>query len=372
MPSDEEEPVEIKEQSLKGKSLIFISHDTRDAGIAEAFSALLKSVSAGVLKSFRSSDKKGNQGIEFGVEWYPEIMKKLEVASDVVCLLTPNSVNRPWILYEAGVAKGKLDTPVHGVALGISLQAASGGPFAQFQNSDDSDDSLTQLVMQLVSRIPNAEPDRDVVKMQVATFKKKIAPMLSEQETSDQDQQEAEETSVAKIFEEIKVMFQDLPSRIERRIEPRNLKMDSRLRHLQFRMMDEVFEMEGREAAAPLRILLIASQFRDELPWLYDIAAETYRKVESGSPDRLDATHSLLRVFEMVLHHPYWREYRFRSKERGYVLEENLELAMRSLMQLSADLETELHEQDRSVEAKTTSKPIEVRKRIRKPPKKAE
>jgi hypothetical protein len=102
-------------------------------------------------------------------------MKKLEVASDVVCLLTPNSVNRPWILYEAGVAKGKLETPVHGVALGISLQVASSGPFAQFQNSDDTDESLTQLVMQLVSRIPNAEPDRDVVKMQVAAFKTKIA-----------------------------------------------------------------------------------------------------------------------------------------------------------------------------------------------------
>lgn len=131
------------EKSVSRNSLIFISHDTRDAPIAEAFSSLLKSVSAGVLKSFRSSDKKGNQGIEFGVEWYPEIMKKLESASDVVCLLTPNSVNRPWILYEAGVAKGKLETPVHGIALGIALNLASSGPFAQFQNSDDSEESLT-------------------------------------------------------------------------------------------------------------------------------------------------------------------------------------------------------------------------------------
>lgn len=101
--------------------LIFISHDTRDAELAEAFSKLLSRVSAGVLKTFRSSDKKGNQGIEYGVEWYPEIMKKLESASDVVCLLTPHSVGRPWILYEAGVAKGKMDTPVHGLALGVPL-----------------------------------------------------------------------------------------------------------------------------------------------------------------------------------------------------------------------------------------------------------
>ena len=43
--------------------LVFISHDTRDAALAEAFSQMLSNVSAGVLKSFRSSDKKGNQGI---------------------------------------------------------------------------------------------------------------------------------------------------------------------------------------------------------------------------------------------------------------------------------------------------------------------
>jgi hypothetical protein len=90
--------VGIDEPQRARKALVFISHDTRDAEIAEAFSRLPSSVSVGVLKSFRSSDKKGNQGIEYGVEWYPEIMKKLETASDVVCLLTPNSVNRPWLL----------------------------------------------------------------------------------------------------------------------------------------------------------------------------------------------------------------------------------------------------------------------------------
>jgi hypothetical protein len=65
--ADKEEP---KQEIIKAdNALVFISHDTRDAKLAEAFSALLKSVSAGVLKSFRTSDKKGNQGIEYGVEW---------------------------------------------------------------------------------------------------------------------------------------------------------------------------------------------------------------------------------------------------------------------------------------------------------------
>lgn len=56
-----------------------------------------------MLKSFRSSDRKGAEGIEFGDEWYQRLMTKLESASDVVCLFTERSLDRPWILYEAGV-----------------------------------------------------------------------------------------------------------------------------------------------------------------------------------------------------------------------------------------------------------------------------
>lgn len=215
----------IEEKGTKAiNPLVFISHDTRDAELAEAFSTLLKSVSAGVLKSFRTSDRKGNQGIEYGVEWYPEIIKNIQGASDVVCLLTERSVNRPWILFEAGMAKGKLDTPILGVALGIQLKDASTGPFAQFQNCGDDENSLTKLVFQLVDRIPNSEPDRDTIKFQVEKFKIKVSEILEKlgkiepkahDSKTDVSVNEIENSS-AKLFEEIKVMFQDLPSRIDR------------------------------------------------------------------------------------------------------------------------------------------------------------
>jgi hypothetical protein len=127
--------------------LVFISHDSRDADLAEAFSNLLTDASGGILKSFRSSDRKGTAGIEYGQEWYRAIMQKLDDATDVVALLTAHSVNRPWILYEAGVAKGKLSSNdrVLGIALGVSLDEAATGPFAQFQNSPDEEDAITGL-----------------------------------------------------------------------------------------------------------------------------------------------------------------------------------------------------------------------------------
>lgn len=306
-------------------SLIFISHDTRDAELAEAFSKLLSSVSAGVLKSFRSSDKKGNQGIEYGVEWYPEIMKKLEAASDVVCLLTPNSVGRPWILYEAGVAKGKLDTPVHGLALGIPLQNASTGPFAQFQNSDDSEEALTQLVMQLVKRIPDADPEREIVRSQVATFREKISTLFA----AGQEQvktPEADPTSVAKLFEEVKVMFQDLPTRIERRLDP-DYPDKRRRRRTPPHMMFEMMHIMGREMPEGFQLVVLTNQLRDDFPWLYEMAAEVYRKLSTKEPGFIEVLNAFEKMLHLSMEHPFFRDaYRLNSKERSFEFEETMSL----------------------------------------------
>jgi len=72
------------------KPMVFISHDSRDADLAEALSNLFTDASGGMLRSFRSSDRKGTEGIEFGAEWYRAIMEKLDGATDVVALLTPS------------------------------------------------------------------------------------------------------------------------------------------------------------------------------------------------------------------------------------------------------------------------------------------
>ncbi len=269
-----------KKEIIKSNStLVFISHDTRDAELAEAFSALLKSVSAGVLKSFRTSDKKGNQGIEYGVEWYPEIIKNIQEASDVVCLLTKRSINRPWILFEAGMAKGKLETPILGVALGIPLKEASSGPFAQFQNCADDEESLTKLVFQLVDRIPNSEPDEDTIRFQVGKFKETIAKILKDSDEVTEDKtvdSSIKDNSSAKLFEEIKVMFKDLPSRIEGNLRPeyRN-RRKSRFHPM---MIEDIMHMSNNRKFG---ILVGLSMLRDMMPWLYDVGSETLRKIDS-------------------------------------------------------------------------------------------
>lgn len=298
MPDSEKPKASVEADVLSQAAstpLIFISHDSRDADLAEAFGKLLKSVSAGMIKSFRSSDKKGNDGIDFGDEWYKRLMSKLQSTSDVICLFTERSLDRPWILFEAGVAKGKLSTPVVGIALGVPLGRISTGPFYQFQNMDDSEDDLTKLVNQLARRIPGLELDADVVKAQVTAFRAAEDEILRKLNTPapKKERADVEDSSVAKLVEEMK----SLPARVtERLMEAGQSFRPRRSRRFHPMMLEEMLHRFG-EPGDPVGILMAASMIRDEVPWLYELAMEVYRAAKSEDPSAIKQEAMRLRRF---------------------------------------------------------------------------
>jgi len=323
--ADTEKPKSVPDADVltsSGAPLVFISHDARDAELAEAFGKLLKSVSAGMIKTFRSSDKKGTEGINFGDEWYKRLMSMLQSTSDVVCLFTERSIDRPWILFEAGVAKGKLGTPVVGVALGIPLSRITAGPFYQFQNMDDSEVDLMKLVHQLARRVPDLELDTDVVKAQVAAFKtaetdilKKITP-AGKKGAADQ----MEDNPVAKLVEEMKA----LPSRVAERLadSDESILRRRKFRHFHPMMIEEMMHMAG-DPSDPVGILMAASVFRDDAPWLYELAMEVYRAVKSGDPAAIETEMVRLQRFsEFTMRSPFMEEFGLGGKESYMFLRE--------------------------------------------------
>jgi len=301
--------------SSTSSPLVFISHDARDAELAEAFSKLLKSVSAGMIKTFRSSDKKGTEGIDFGEEWYKRLMLQLQSTSDVVCLFTERSLDRPWILFEAGVAKGKVNTPVVGVALGVPLSRVSAGPFYQFMNMDDSEDDLTKLVNQLAERVPNLELDGDVVKTQVLAFKateEALLKKLTSGSAKAKTKEEVDETAVAKLAEEMKA----LPSRVaERLAESGDPFRRRKMRRFHPMMFEELMHMSG-DSTDPVGILMAASFVREDAPWLYELAMEVYRAVKSGDAAAIEQEMMRLQRFsKMMMRGPFMEEFGFGGKE---------------------------------------------------------
>lgn len=268
-----------------------------------------------MIKTFRSSDKKGTEGIDFGEEWYKRLMTQLQSTSDVVCLFTERSLDRPWILFEAGVAKGKLGTPVIGVALGVPLNRVSAGPFYQFMNMDDSEGDLIKLVNQLARRIPNLELDSDVVKTQVASFKETEAVLLKKFASGPSKpvvKEESEESVVAKLSEEMK----SLPSRVaERLAEAGEPFRRRRMRRFHPMMIEEILHVAG-EPGDPVGILMAASLIRDDLPWLYELAMEVYRAAKDGDMEGIENEMVRLRRFsEFAMRGPFMEEFGFGSKE---------------------------------------------------------
>lgn len=279
--------------------LVFISHDTNDADLAEAFGNLLLDASGGMLPSFRSSDKKGTAGIAYGKEWYQAVMSKLDQATDVVALLTPASVGRPWILYETGVAKGKLSTDVIGLALGMPLDKAIIGPFAQFQNLGDDEDSLTKLVLQLIKRNQQAAPRDEAVKRQVLAFREEIKKLIKERGATSaaESPKKSDDATIAKMFEEVKVLVRELPETFDMRVRDMRSPLRRMGREFHPMMFEEMMHHPALKQGSPgLGVVVFLSFFRDEAPWLYDLGLEYYRAVQSGDVNAVRRARKAFRV----------------------------------------------------------------------------
>jgi hypothetical protein len=220
------------------------------------------------------------------------------------------------------MAKGKLNTPVAGIALGVPLSRVSTGPFYQFQNMDDSEGDLTKLVGQLARRVPGVELDSDVVKVQVGTFKATsvaILKALAAGGDKKETKEEAGDSPVAKLVEEMKA----LPSRVaERLAEAGDPIRRRRIRRFHPMMFEELMHLSA--PGDPITLLMMAGIVRDDAPWLYELAMEVYRAVRSGDPNAIEVEMARLRKFsEFTMHGPFMEEFgSFGGKESQMFLME--------------------------------------------------
>lgn len=287
----------------RANPLVFISHDSRDADLAEAFDHLLTDASGGVIRTFRSSDQTGKAGIDYGEDWFSKITRVLTDASDVVALLTPNSVGRPWILFEAGFAVGQRGTKVYGIALGVPFAKATSGPFARFQNCEAKEDTLTKVVLDLIHRNQNATPREEAVRRQVKAFLADIDPLLKQRAQAGTEPEEMDATAAAKLFEEVKVMFRDLPTRVEGHL--REHGMTRRRGRFHPMILEEIIHVARAEGGENLGAvwLFIASFLRDEIPWLSESAFQLHRAYQAGDMKQVEAAAANIRDLLRMTRH---------------------------------------------------------------------
>ena len=97
----------------------FISHYGGDKEIAELFSNALRRITLEQISPWFSSDDNKNGGLKPGDIWFNQILEKITQSKAVVTLLTPNSINRPWVYFESGIGQALNDCDVIPVCIGV-------------------------------------------------------------------------------------------------------------------------------------------------------------------------------------------------------------------------------------------------------------
>jgi tetratricopeptide (TPR) repeat protein len=149
---------------------VFISLTAQDTPIAEALAEALQEIFGETLQSHFSTSKQLGSGIGAGEIWFRWITERIERCVAVLVLVTPVSVNKPWILWEAGAVAGATFA-TSGQTLSLSrvmplifqvppemvpspLQASQ----VQFTQGDQAESFgflLDQLLSRLLPELPN-------------------------------------------------------------------------------------------------------------------------------------------------------------------------------------------------------------------------
>ena len=86
------------------KPTLFISHATSDAGFASAVQQEIEKVFANGINVFCTSSP---GAIPVGTDWLSNVEQTLEVAQAIIAIVTPVSIERPWLWFEIGATWSK-------------------------------------------------------------------------------------------------------------------------------------------------------------------------------------------------------------------------------------------------------------------------
>ncbi len=85
---------------------VFISLTQQDTSIAEALREAFSQLLGDTVKVSFSTSKELEGGIRHGEDWFQWIVKQVQECDFALILVTPASVQKPWILWEAGAVHG--------------------------------------------------------------------------------------------------------------------------------------------------------------------------------------------------------------------------------------------------------------------------
>ncbi|MCA3287719.1 MAG: toll/interleukin-1 receptor domain-containing protein [Roseomonas sp.] len=219
--------------------------------------------------------------IQPGERWSVQIAKELEHSKFGIICVTRENLNTPWILFEAGaLAKSMEDGRVIPLLLDLDFKEIS-GPLAQFQAKKIDEIGIKELVTSFNKAFANPVADGQIDKLFSALWsdlQKQIGAIPKGAAPTRQHRQQGE------ILEELVSSVRNVEMRVRDAMDG-DTPVRTR-RHPQVRpdFMHKGLSLMVDGPGDPIIILFVASLVRDEMPWFYELAVDTYRALSGPRP----------------------------------------------------------------------------------------
>jgi hypothetical protein len=266
-----------------------------------------------------------------GERWAQAVAKELEACNFGIICVTRENVGSPWVLFEAGsLAKSLQGSRVIPLLLDLEFSEI-GGPLAQFQAKKADRDGISEVVQSLnhAAQQPVPEPrEKQLFDALWPQLEGQLAQIPKQPASAKpiRPHHEVLEELVSGV-RSLEVRFKNLEESVTS--DPSRLPRSRRFRRFHPMMIHDFAHVATGKPGDPIALLMFASLFKDDLPWLYEIGLETYRVARAGrSPEAAIAVRRFRKVMEFALRGPFSEELGVHPKEFHMLFRELEELLM--------------------------------------------
>jgi hypothetical protein len=263
--------------------------------------------------------------IEAGERWGEVVAKELADSNFGIICVTRENVDSPWVLFEAGaLAKTMQGSKVIPLLLDLEVRDIT-GPLAQFQAKKVEKKGMNEVIDSMNQTASNVVPEARARELFEALW-----PKLEKEvkEIPKQPQAEKHARPQHEILEELVVSVRSLDSRLREFSDGGPMSPRRRKMRMHPMMLMDMMHMGRGGPGDPIRLLMVASFFREDMPWLYELAMEVYRATKAGlTDDAMRARRDLRRAIEFCMHGPVGEEMGL-DPEMHHMLMHELERSM--------------------------------------------
>lgn len=243
--------------------------------------------------------------IAAGERWAQVVAKELEVCHFGIICITPENMNSPWVLFEAGALGKSMQGRVIPLLFDLEFSDVS-GPLSQFQAKKITKSGLSEIILSINQTAEKRDPEERVKEM-VDWLWPKFEGMV--EDIPDEAPSAKHMRPQHEIMEELVASVRGLDSRfqdIQANIGDRSPRSRRKWRRMHPMMFEDLAHMASEDGDDPLALLMFAGLMRDEMPWFYELVVEVYREIKSGDQKAVQrAVEKLRRVIKMMRRGPF-------------------------------------------------------------------